>query len=246
VEAHPQLDARGLALAHEKLVAALGDDRQARAQTRRSARTQALALVSDDDLEVTVVEIGRDAQGPRPSAAMLDVVRLSGRSGSLAWDRSRARGLDGARAPAKRVANSLASRPIRSKVQFGAGPSANNPGPRAVLRRYAPSATRQRTLEANGIDCGAGRVSDRSGPSWERYGSRPVGRAGRPCNERRSSQRTANELSAQDHVARQAGRRAVVLDDPINANDGGRHGSLRPTYGPKGLSLIGRLRPGVE
>ena len=36
-----------------------------------------------------------------------------------------------------------------------AGPAANNPGPRAVLRQHAPSATRQRTLEANGIDCGA-------------------------------------------------------------------------------------------
>jgi hypothetical protein len=36
-----------------------------------------------------------------------------------------------------------------------AGPAANNPGLRAVLRQHAPSATRQRTLEANGIDCGA-------------------------------------------------------------------------------------------
>src|SRR5215217_2361137 len=31
VEAHPQLDARGVALAHDELVAALGDDAQARA-----------------------------------------------------------------------------------------------------------------------------------------------------------------------------------------------------------------------
>jgi hypothetical protein len=36
-----------------------------------------------------------------------------------------------------------------------AGPAANNPGPRAFLRQHAPSATRQRTLEANGSDCGA-------------------------------------------------------------------------------------------
>jgi hypothetical protein len=43
-------------------------------------------------------------------------------------------------------------------VEFEAGPAANNPGLRAVLRRHAPSATRQRTLEANGIDCGAGHV----------------------------------------------------------------------------------------
>jgi hypothetical protein len=48
--------------------------------------------------------------------------------------------------------------PMRSRVGFEAGPAANNLGPRAVLRRYAPSATRQRTLEANGIDCGAGPV----------------------------------------------------------------------------------------
>src|SRR5205823_4390472 len=52
--------------------------------------------------------------------------------------------------------------PIRSSVQFEAGPAANNSGPRAVLRRHAPSATRQRTLKANGIDCGAGPVSEPS------------------------------------------------------------------------------------
>jgi hypothetical protein len=45
---------------------------------------------------------------------------------------------------------------IESRVEFEAGPAANNPGPRAVLRQHAPSATRQRTLEANGIDRGAG------------------------------------------------------------------------------------------
>ena len=43
-------------------------------------------------------------------------------------------------------------------MESEAGPAANNPGLRAVLRRPAPSATRQRTLEANGIDCGAGPV----------------------------------------------------------------------------------------
>src|SRR4051794_8589811 len=46
-------------------------------------------------------------------------------------------------------------------MELEAGPAATNPGPRAVLRRYAPSATRQRTLEANGIDCGAGPVFGR-------------------------------------------------------------------------------------
>jgi hypothetical protein len=49
---------------------------------------------------------------------------------------------------------------IESRVEFEAGPAANNPGPRAVLRRHAPSATRQRTLEANGIDRGAGPVRE--------------------------------------------------------------------------------------
>jgi len=48
---------------------------------------------------------------------------------------------------------------IESRVEFEAGPAANDLGPRAVLRRHALRAARQRTLEANGIDCGAGRVS---------------------------------------------------------------------------------------
>jgi hypothetical protein len=43
---------------------------------------------------------------------------------------------------------------IESRVEFEAGPAANNPGPRAVLRQHAPSATRQRTLEANGSTAG--------------------------------------------------------------------------------------------
>ena len=46
-------------------------------------------------------------------------------------------------------------------MECEAGPAANNPGPRAVLRRHAPSATRQRTLASNGIDRGAGPVLDR-------------------------------------------------------------------------------------
>jgi hypothetical protein len=60
--------------------------------------------------------------------------------------------------PAKRVAKFARADRIESRVEFEAGPAANNPGLRAVLRRHAPSATRQRTLEANGIDCGAGPV----------------------------------------------------------------------------------------
>jgi hypothetical protein len=43
-----------------------------------------------------------------------------------------------------------------------AGSAANNLGPREVLRQHAPSATRQRTLGANGIDCGASVVMPRA------------------------------------------------------------------------------------
>jgi hypothetical protein len=66
------------------------------------------------------------------------------------------------RSDAKRVAKLARADPIESRVGFEAGPAANNPGPRAVLRRHAPSATRQRTLAANGIDCGAGPVYERT------------------------------------------------------------------------------------
>ena len=51
---------------------------------------------------------------------------------------------------------------IESRVEFEAGPAANNPGPRAVLRRHAPSATRQRTLEATGSTAGLVPFSKRS------------------------------------------------------------------------------------
>ena len=50
---------------------------------------------------------------------------------------------------------------IESSVEFEAGPAANNPGPRAVLRRHAPSATRQRTLEATGSTAGLVPLSKR-------------------------------------------------------------------------------------
>jgi len=65
-----------------------------------------------------------------------------------------------------------------------AGPAASNPGPRAVLRRHAPSATRQRTLEANGIDCGASGL--RGGLRHERHGSRPGDGLGALGDERPS------------------------------------------------------------
>jgi hypothetical protein len=78
----------------------------------------------------------------------------------------RSRQLRGRRRPRLHAATALGgpraklarADPIESRVEFEAGPAANNPGLRAVLRRHAPSATRQRTLEANGIDCGAGPV----------------------------------------------------------------------------------------
>ena len=41
-------------------------------------------------------------------------------------------------------------------MEFEAGPAANNPGLRAVLRRYAPTRDEATHPEANGIDCGAG------------------------------------------------------------------------------------------
>ena len=70
-----------------------------------------------------------------------------------------------------------------------AGPAANNPGPRAVLRRHAPSATRQRTLEANGIDCGASGLW--SGLRHERHGSRSGDRLGELGDERQVGVRRA-------------------------------------------------------
>ena len=70
VEAHPQLDARAVALAHDELVAGLGDDAQARAQARRSACTQPLTLVGDDDLEVALLEVCRDVKRARPGVGI--------------------------------------------------------------------------------------------------------------------------------------------------------------------------------
>jgi hypothetical protein len=41
---------------------------QARAQTRRSSRTQPLALVGDDDLKAAVLEVGRDIGSCQPTS----------------------------------------------------------------------------------------------------------------------------------------------------------------------------------
>jgi hypothetical protein len=69
------------------------------------------------------------------------------------------------------------ARRFRGVGSVEAGPAANSPGPRAVLRQPAPSAPRQRTLEANGIDCGASVL--RSGLRRERWGSRSDERSGK-------------------------------------------------------------------
>src|SRR5215218_7883861 len=102
------------------------------------------------------------------------------------------------------------ARPIESRVEFEAGPAANNPGLRAVLRRHAPSATRQRTLEANGIDCGAGPVYEREQLRREQYGSRSAERAGELGEDRqvgvrptRSSPRTRSGDSAHSFLSHQ-------------------------------------------
>ena len=50
--------------------------------------------------------------------------------------------------PEGRVAEFARAGLIESRVEFEAGPAANNLGPRAVLRRHALRAARQRTLEA--------------------------------------------------------------------------------------------------
>jgi hypothetical protein len=46
---------------------------------------------------------------------------------------------------------------------FEAGPAATIPARERFYADTRASATRQRTLEANGIDCGAGPLSERSG-----------------------------------------------------------------------------------
>jgi hypothetical protein len=93
-----------------------------------------------------------------------------------------------------------------------AGPAANNPGPRAVLRQPAPSAPRQRTLEANGVDCGASVL--RSGLRRERYGSRSGERTGELGEDRQVGMepepfRATNAKPCQRPVMR--ARRALPL-----------------------------------
>jgi len=110
---------------------------------------------------------------------------------------------------------------MESRVELEAGPAANNPGPRAVLRQHAPSATRQRTLEANGIDRGAGPVleavverraralPDRAGGADAR--AREPRRGGNPlAGTRQESQRSVGE-HANDHQPWRAGTSAALL-----------------------------------
>src|SRR5215204_4793023 len=106
---------------------------------------------------------------------------------------------------------------IESRVELEAGPAANNPGPRAVLRQHAPSATRQRTLEANGIDRGAGPVLEavrRPRALPDRAGgadAREPRRGGNPlAGTRQESQRSVAE-HANDHQPWRAGTSAALL-----------------------------------
>jgi hypothetical protein len=108
---------------------------------------------------------------------------------------------------------------IESRVEFEAGPAANNPGPRAVLRRHAPSATRQRTLEANGIDRGAGSVLEQSSsaaPALYPIMQERLTHASRVeveiplAGTRQESQRSVAE-HANDHLPWRAGTSAALL-----------------------------------
>jgi hypothetical protein len=103
--------------------------------------------------------------------------------------------------------------PIESRVEFEAGPAANNPGPRAVLRRHAPSATRQRTLEANGIDCGAGPVHEAVvGSSRQRGGRTRCTSIGSLTDEAREPRRSRFAL-------RSGGDRKEPRDRPAANSD---------------------------
>ena len=67
---------------------------------------------------------------------------------------------------AEKVANAAADALSGRLVSDGS--VANNPGQRAVVRRRATSATRQRTMRANGIDCGASSLGENHGLRGER------------------------------------------------------------------------------
>jgi hypothetical protein len=61
---------------------------------------------------------------------------------------------------------------IESRLKFEAGPAANIPGLRAVLRQHAPSATRQRTLKARERPRGRSVSTRRSGRPGRGHGPR--------------------------------------------------------------------------
>ena len=122
-----------------------------------------------------------------------------------------------AKDPPSEVAQLARADPIESRVECEARPAANNPGLRAVLRRHAPSATRQRTLEANGIDCGAGPVYERSsyaasGTARARLSGRRAWRGsssrledlGSPCPCTSTAARTARPSSSSSGSPRTA------------------------------------------
>jgi hypothetical protein len=118
------------------------------------ARNLPDASVSVAERETTAADEIQASGGARSAPhRSLHPWRSSGEAAVLPWI-----GGCGKPSPAKLAR----ADPIESRVEFEAGPAANNPGLRAVLRRHARGATRQRTLEANGIDCGAGPVSGAS------------------------------------------------------------------------------------
>jgi hypothetical protein len=108
----------------------------------------------------------------------------------------------------KRVAKLARGSSFRGVGFVQAGPAANNSGPRAVLRRHAPSATRQRTLEANGIDCGASVLRRRLTPRAERLRARLSAQASlarivrSACSLMRSKPRTRSGDSAHSFLSR--------------------------------------------
>src|SRR5215207_4866572 len=91
--------------------------------------------------------------------------------------------------------------PIESRVEFEAGPAANNPGPRAVLRRNAPSATRQRTLEQTGSTVGpVPYLGGAATPRMVVLGAEPLDRVG-PRVGRCSSTQLVPVVAFEDRLA---------------------------------------------
>src|SRR6185503_16169608 len=106
-----------------------------------------------------------------------------------------------------RVAKFARAGLVESRVDSEAGPAANNLGPRAVLRRHALRAARQRTLEAHGIDCGAGPVSAVRPPRVAvRRATGACGHSLRPNDERDAREVNGNGVVREDLGERPGGQ----------------------------------------